>query len=194
MGKNGSGKSTLIKLLAGATDPTSGTINVNGKDRHFTSPHDAFEAGIVTVHQELSLVPELSVGENIFLGRLPHKQAQPASAWSTGRASIKERPNSCPTWDFRWIPASRFPPSASDSSRSSRSSRQCPSTHRSCCSTSRHPRWPPRRSSCSSRSSERLRERGVDDDLHHAPHERTCSRSPIPAPSFAMDTISAPSK
>jgi ribose transport system ATP-binding protein len=74
MGKNGSGKSTLVKLLAGATDPTSGTINVNGKDRHFTSPHDAFDAGIVTVHQELSLVPELSVGENIFLGRLPHKR------------------------------------------------------------------------------------------------------------------------
>ncbi|OOG70902.1 sugar ABC transporter ATP-binding protein [Sinorhizobium sp. A49] len=72
MGKNGSGKSTLIKLLAGVTEPTSGTISVNGKDQAFTSPHDAFDAGIVTVHQELSLVPELSVGENIFLGRLPH--------------------------------------------------------------------------------------------------------------------------
>ncbi|NVD40575.1 sugar ABC transporter ATP-binding protein [Ensifer sp. HO-A22] len=72
MGKNGSGKSTLIKLLAGVTEPTSGTISVNGKDQSFTSPHDAFDAGIVTVHQELSLVPELSVGENIFLGRLPH--------------------------------------------------------------------------------------------------------------------------
>ncbi|WP_455854076.1 ATP-binding cassette domain-containing protein [Ensifer canadensis] len=72
MGKNGSGKSTLIKLLAGVTEPTSGTISVNGRDQSFTSPHDAFDAGIVTVHQELSLVPELSVGENIFLGRLPH--------------------------------------------------------------------------------------------------------------------------
>lgn len=72
MGKNGSGKSTLVKLLAGVTGPTSGTISVSGDDRHFTSPHDAYAAGIVTVHQELSLVPELSVGENIFLGRLPH--------------------------------------------------------------------------------------------------------------------------
>ncbi|MDA5633236.1 MULTISPECIES: sugar ABC transporter ATP-binding protein [Rhizobium/Agrobacterium group] len=74
MGKNGSGKSTLVKLLAGVTEPTSGTISVNGEDRRFTSPHDAFAAGIVTVHQELSLVPELSVGENIFLGRLPHRR------------------------------------------------------------------------------------------------------------------------
>ncbi|WP_244479378.1 sugar ABC transporter ATP-binding protein [Rhizobium sp. Leaf384] len=74
MGKNGSGKSTLVKLLAGVTGPSSGTIRVNGADRHFTSPHDAYAAGIVTVHQELSLVPELSVGENIFLGRLPHRR------------------------------------------------------------------------------------------------------------------------
>lgn len=74
MGKNGSGKSTLVKLLAGVTGPTSGTVSVNGEDRHFASPHDAFAAGIVTVHQELSLIPELSVGENIFLGRLPHRR------------------------------------------------------------------------------------------------------------------------
>ena len=71
MGKNGSGKSTLVRILAGATLPTSGTVRIAGKEAHFHSPHDAFGAGIVTVHQELSLVPELSVGENIFLGRLP---------------------------------------------------------------------------------------------------------------------------
>jgi ABC-type sugar transport system ATPase subunit len=71
MGKNGSGKSTLIKILAGAVAPTAGRLLVDGKEVAFASPRDAFASGIVTVHQELSLVPELSVAENIFLGRLP---------------------------------------------------------------------------------------------------------------------------
>ncbi|MFO1033233.1 MAG: sugar ABC transporter ATP-binding protein [Hyphomicrobiales bacterium] len=80
MGKNGSGKSTLVKMLAGATQPTLGTIRVNGQPANFTRPHDAFTAGIVTVHQELSLIPELSIGENIFLGRLPQKRRLGISA------------------------------------------------------------------------------------------------------------------
>ena len=71
MGKNGSGKSTLVKLVAGVILPTSGTLRVNGADAAFHTPQDAFRAGVVTVHQELSLVPSLSIGENIFLGRLP---------------------------------------------------------------------------------------------------------------------------
>jgi ribose transport system ATP-binding protein len=71
MGKNGSGKSTLVKILAGVVQPSEGTLRVNGQPAAFASPHDAFGAGVVTVHQELSLVPSLSIGENIFLGRLP---------------------------------------------------------------------------------------------------------------------------
>ncbi len=71
MGKNGSGKSTLVKILAGVVQPTAGSIRVNGALAAFQSPHDAFGAGVVTVHQELSLIPSLSIGENIFLGRLP---------------------------------------------------------------------------------------------------------------------------
>ncbi len=71
MGKNGSGKSTLVKVLAGVVLPTFGTIRVNGLAAAFHTPHDAFSMGVVTVHQELSLVPSLSIGENIFLGRLP---------------------------------------------------------------------------------------------------------------------------
>jgi ABC-type sugar transport system ATPase subunit len=73
MGKNGSGKSTLIKLLAGAIVPTAGDMRIDGRPVRFQAPRDAFDAGIVTVHQELSLVPTLSVAENIFLGRLPRR-------------------------------------------------------------------------------------------------------------------------
>lgn len=71
MGKNGSGKSTLVKMLSGVTQPTKGTMALGGQDLKLKSPQDAFNANIVTVHQELSLVPDLSVTENIFLGRLP---------------------------------------------------------------------------------------------------------------------------
>jgi ABC-type sugar transport system ATPase subunit len=71
MGKNGSGKSTLVKLLNGAVQPDAGRILLGDQPVAFRSPADAFAAGIVTVHQELSLVPDLSIAENIFLGRLP---------------------------------------------------------------------------------------------------------------------------
>ena len=74
MGKNGSGKSTLVKILAGAVTPSSGEIFVNGSRVVFGSPRDSFSAGIIAIHQELSLVPSLSVGENIYLGRLPKKR------------------------------------------------------------------------------------------------------------------------
>ena len=73
IGKNGAGKSTLVKLFAGAIQPSAGRILVNGKDVHFRSPRDAFRQGIATVYQELSLIPDLSVAENILLGRLPRK-------------------------------------------------------------------------------------------------------------------------
>ncbi len=71
IGKNGSGKSTLMKIISGAIRPTSGIIRIDGKDVSFDSPRDAFSKGIAMVYQELSLIPELSVAENIFLGRLP---------------------------------------------------------------------------------------------------------------------------
>ncbi|MDC7232542.1 MAG: sugar ABC transporter ATP-binding protein [Spirochaetales bacterium] len=70
IGKNGSGKSTLIKIISGAIQPTSGTLRVDGLEMEMTTPLDAFEKGIATVYQELSLIPDLTVAENILLGRL----------------------------------------------------------------------------------------------------------------------------
>jgi ABC-type sugar transport system ATPase subunit len=73
VGKNGSGKSTLVKIFAGAIKPTQGEFYLNDEKLHFNSTSDAYDKGIVTVYQEMSLVPGLSVAENIFLGRLPKK-------------------------------------------------------------------------------------------------------------------------
>ncbi|MCD4830195.1 MAG: sugar ABC transporter ATP-binding protein [Anaerohalosphaeraceae bacterium] len=74
MGKNGAGKSTLVKILAGAVQPTSGKILINSTEVRLHSPIDAFDRGIATVYQELSLVPHLTVAENILLGRLPKRK------------------------------------------------------------------------------------------------------------------------
>ena len=73
IGKNGSGKSTLVKVFAGAIQPTSGHFYLDEEELHFSTPVEALNKGIATVYQELSLVPHLSVAENIFLGRLPKK-------------------------------------------------------------------------------------------------------------------------
>lgn len=71
LGKNGAGKSTLVKILSGATTADSGYIYVAGKPVSLRSPSDAFQAGIATVYQEMSLVKGLTVAENILLGRWP---------------------------------------------------------------------------------------------------------------------------
>ena len=73
IGKNGSGKSTLVKVFAGAIQPTEGHFFLDDQELKFNTPTDAFEQGIATVYQELSLVPYLTVAENIYLGRLPKK-------------------------------------------------------------------------------------------------------------------------
>ncbi len=74
IGKNGAGKSTLVKILSGAIQPTSGKILVDGQEVKLRTPTDAFNNGIATVYQELSLVPHLTVAENILLGRLPMRK------------------------------------------------------------------------------------------------------------------------
>lgn len=74
VGHNGAGKSTLMNLLSGVYPPDYGRILLDGKEVRFTSPRDALNQGISMVHQELSVIPDLDVGENIFLGREPLTQ------------------------------------------------------------------------------------------------------------------------
>jgi len=71
MGENGAGKSTLMKILAGVHTSYDGRIQVEGRAMLFGGVRDAEEAGVAIIHQELNLVPELSVADNIFLGREP---------------------------------------------------------------------------------------------------------------------------
>lgn len=71
VGENGAGKSTLMKILSGALSPDAGTVLVDGHATSFHNPRQAEEAGIGIIYQELTLVPELTVAENIFLGREP---------------------------------------------------------------------------------------------------------------------------
>ena len=73
MGENGAGKSTLIKTLTGVHRPTSGRIHLHGEPVEFTTPAQSQEAGVSTVYQEVNLCPNLSVAENILLGREPRR-------------------------------------------------------------------------------------------------------------------------
>jgi ribose transport system ATP-binding protein len=71
IGQNGAGKSTLVKILAGDYPPTSGEIRIDGIPVTFNHPRESQTQGVAIVYQELSLLPNLTVAENIFLGREP---------------------------------------------------------------------------------------------------------------------------
>ncbi len=71
IGENGAGKSTLMKIIAGVHHDFEGKMLLDGRDVRFRSPRDSLKAGIGMVHQELSVVPDLTVAENVFLGVQP---------------------------------------------------------------------------------------------------------------------------
>ncbi|TDL40155.1 sugar ABC transporter ATP-binding protein [Kocuria rosea] len=71
IGENGAGKSTLSSLITGVVTPDGGSMTLDGEPYAPAGPSDALDQGVVLIHQEIRLLPELSVAENIFLGRLP---------------------------------------------------------------------------------------------------------------------------
>ncbi|MCC7208371.1 MAG: sugar ABC transporter ATP-binding protein, partial [Anaerolineae bacterium] len=80
LGENGAGKSTLIKIVSGVYRPEQGIIKLDGQPVHLNNPREAQAHGIATIYQELSLYPELTVAENIFVGHAPTRQIGPIKA------------------------------------------------------------------------------------------------------------------
>ncbi|MBX8513985.1 L-arabinose ABC transporter ATP-binding protein AraG [Pseudomonas cichorii] len=73
MGENGAGKSTLLKILGGSYQPNSGTLQIGEQTHQFRSTADSIAAGVAVIHQELHLVPEMTVAENLLLGHMPNR-------------------------------------------------------------------------------------------------------------------------
>jgi len=88
-GENGAGKSTLMKVMSGAHAPDEGTLSLDGEPLRFASPREAQERGIAMIHQELNLVPHLSVAENIYLGR------EPMRGWLVDRRKLRTDAQAC---------------------------------------------------------------------------------------------------
>jgi len=101
MGENGAGKSTLAKIVAGILRPDAGTLAVGGRPCDFRSPADALAAGVALVHQEQAACRELSVAENLCLGRWPRRGRAGRSGGPTPAGSGAGRPARMP-WRWSW--------------------------------------------------------------------------------------------
>ncbi|NWD56235.1 L-arabinose ABC transporter ATP-binding protein AraG [Pseudomonas veronii] len=89
MGENGAGKSTLLKILGGAYIPSSGSVQIGAQTMAFKCAADSIASGVAVIHQELHLVPEMSVAENLFLGHLP------ARFGVVNRSQLRQRALAC---------------------------------------------------------------------------------------------------
>lgn len=87
LGENGAGKSTLVKLLSGLISSDSGTMKLRGNEIALGTPHAAREAGIAVVQQEISMIPTLTIAENLFLGATEFK-----GLWTRKRLAARARP------------------------------------------------------------------------------------------------------
>ena len=114
MGENGAGKSTLMKILSGVYRSDAGGIVIDGQTVDIRSTRQAEACGIAIIHQELNLIPQLSVMENLFLGREPSRfgvidsarmrreaAAQLAALGASG-IDRKLKPAACPSASSRW--------------------------------------------------------------------------------------------
>jgi rhamnose transport system ATP-binding protein len=99
LGENGAGKSTLIKIISGVHKPDTGEMRINGQRVSFNTPREAQAMGIATIYQELSLYPELSVAENIFMGHAP-RGFLGAVDWRTMRRKAQEILDSLEIYDL----------------------------------------------------------------------------------------------
>jgi ABC-type sugar transport system ATPase subunit len=91
VGENGAGKSTLMKIVDGLYDPDEGTLEVGGEAASFSSPRDAEASGIAMIPQELDLFPELTVAENLFVGRRRPRTRWGGLDWEAMREEASKR-------------------------------------------------------------------------------------------------------
>ena len=108
IGENGAGKSTLMKILTGYLAPSLGAVAIGGASLRFSGPADAERRGVVLVHQEILLAPDLSVARNIFMGReitrggLVDDRAMDPPRRSVPSRPIRCWPRSAPCGDAAW--------------------------------------------------------------------------------------------